>query len=130
MRISDWSSDVCSSDLFARSRGIWVIADEVYHQLVFDREVAPSFLQLANRDDRLIVVNSFSKSWQMTGWRLGWLTHPADLAPTIAKLVQITTSGVPQFLQRAAVTAIEDGDHVIRDLRARCKAGQIGRAHV
>ncbi|HEY9568086.1 MAG TPA: pyridoxal phosphate-dependent aminotransferase, partial [Thalassobaculum sp.] len=109
---------------FARSRGIWVIADEVYHQLVFDREVAPSFLQLANRDDRLIVVNSFSKSWQMTGWRLGWLTHPADLAPTIAKLVQITTSGVPQFLQRAAVTAIEDGDHVIRDLRARCKAGR------
>src|SRR3546814_13064262 len=60
----------------------------------------------------------------MTGWRLGWLTHPADLAPTIAKLVQITTSGVPQFLQRAAVTAIEDGDHVIRDLRARCKAGR------
>src|SRR3546814_20458194 len=60
----------------------------------------------------------------MTGWRLGWLTHPADLAPTIAKLVQITTSGVPQFLQRAAVTAIEDGDHVIRDLRARCQAGR------
>ena len=109
---------------FARARGIWVIADEVYHQLVFDRDVAPSFLQVANRDDKLLVVNSFSKSWLMTGWRLGWLTHPAALAPTIAKLVQITTSGVPQFLQRAAITAIEDGDWVIRDLRARCKAGR------
>lgn len=109
---------------FARARGIWVIADEVYHQLVFDRDVAPSFLQVASRDDRLIVVNSFSKSWLMTGWRLGWLTHPAALAPTIAKLVQITTSGVPQFLQRAAIAAIEDGDQVIRDLRARCKAGR------
>lgn len=109
---------------FARARGIWVIADEVYHQLVFDRDVAPSFLQVANRDDRLLVVNSFSKSWLMTGWRLGWLTHPAALAPTIAKLVQITTSGVPQFLQRAAIAAIEDGDHVIQDLRARCKAGR------
>jgi len=109
---------------FARARGLWVIADEVYHQLVFDRDVAPSFLQVANRDDKLLVVNSFSKSWLMTGWRLGWLTHPAALAPTIAKLVQITTSGVPQFLQRAAITAIEDGDWVIRDLRARCKAGR------
>ncbi len=109
---------------FARARGIWVIADEVYHQLVFDREVAPSFLQVARRDDRLLVVNSFSKSWLMTGWRLGWLTHPAALGPTIAKLVQITTSGVPQFLQRAAIAAVEDGDHVIRDLRARCKAGR------
>lgn len=103
---------------FARARGIWVIADEVYHQLVFDREVAPSFLQVADRDDKLLVVNSFSKSWLMTGWRLGWLTHPAALAPTIAKLVQITTSGVPQFLQRAAIVALEDGDH------------EIGRAHV
>ncbi len=109
---------------FARARGIWVIADEVYHQLVFDREVAPSFLQVANRDDRLLVVNSFSKSWLMTGWRLGWLTHPAALGPTIAKLVQITTSGVPPFLQRAAIAALEDGDPVIRDLKARCKAGR------
>ena len=109
---------------FARARGIWVIADEVYHQLVFDRDVAPSFLQVANRDDKLLVVNSFSKSWLMTGWRLGWLTHPAALGPTIAKLVQITTSGVPPFLQQAAITALEDGDHVIRDLKARCKAGR------
>ena len=109
---------------FARERGVWVVADEVYHQLVFDRDVAPSFLQVARPDDRLIVVNSFSKSWMMTGWRLGWLTHPAELAPVVAKLVQITTSGVPQFLQRGAITALREGDSVIRDLRAQCLAGR------
>ena len=109
---------------FAREKGVWVVADEVYHQLVFDRDVAPSFLQVAEPDDRLIVVNSFSKSWMMTGWRLGWLTHPAALAPVIAKLVQITTSGVPQFLQRGAITALREGDQVIRDLRAQCQTGR------
>ncbi|SDF06048.1 pyridoxal phosphate-dependent aminotransferase [Thalassobaculum litoreum] len=109
---------------FAREKGVWVVADEVYHQLVFDRDVAPSFLQVARPDDRLIVVNSFSKSWMMTGWRLGWLTHPAELAPVIAKLVQITTSGVPQFLQRGAIAALREGDQVIRDLRAQCQAGR------
>ena len=109
---------------FARERGVWVVADEVYHQLVFDRDVAPSFLQVAEPDDRLIVVNSFSKSWMMTGWRLGWLTHPAALAPVVAKLVQITTSGVPQFLQRGAITALREGDQVIQDLRAQCQTGR------
>jgi len=109
---------------FARERGVWVVADEVYHQLVFDRDAAPSFLQVARPDDRLVIVNSFSKSWMMTGWRLGWLTHPPELAPVIAKLVQITTSGVPQFLQRGAITALREGDSVIRDLRAQCLAGR------
>lgn len=109
---------------FARERGVWVVADEVYHQLVFDRAVAPSFLQVARPDDRLMVVNSFSKSWMMTGWRLGWLTHPPALAPVVAKLVQITTSGVPQFLQRGAIAALRDGDSVIQDLRAQCLAGR------
>jgi len=108
---------------FARSKGIWVVADEVYHQLVFDRDVAPSFLQVAEPDDRLFVVNSFSKSWLMTGWRLGWLTHPPALKRDIGKLIQIQTSGVPQFLQRAAITALEQDD-IIRDLRARCQRGR------
>ena len=77
---------------FARERGIWLIVDEVYHNLVFDRDVAPSFLQVADPEDRLLVVNSFSKSWLMTGWRLGWLTHPASLADVSTKLIQVITS--------------------------------------
>src|SRR3546814_8712963 len=105
MRISDWSSDVCSSDLrfifvnspgsptgwtmdrdqqraildFARANGIWIIADEVYARIVYDRKAAPSFLEIAEPDDPLLVVNSFSKTWAMTGWRVGWLTHPAGI---------------------------------------------------
>lgn len=102
---------------FARSRGIWIIADEVYHHLVFDREVAPSFLQVAERDDRVIAINSFSKSWYMTGWRMGWMVHPPSLVSQISKIVQITTSGVPEFLQMAAIAALDDGDHVIKDLK-------------
>ena len=109
---------------WARERGIWVITDEVYHSLVFDREVAPSMLQHTLPDDKVLVVNSFSKSWLMTGWRLGWIAHPAGLGPTIAKLVQIQTSGVPVFIQRAGIAALTGGDQVIEDLRARCLAGR------
>jgi aspartate aminotransferase len=109
---------------FARARDVWIIADEVYHQLVFDRDSAPSFLQIAESDDKLLVMNSFSKSWLMTGWRMGWITHPAALGDTIAKITQITTSGVPPFLQHGAIAAMRDGDHVIRDLRQRCLVGR------
>jgi len=108
---------------FARERGIWLIVDEVYHNLVFDRDVAPSFLQVADPEDRLLVVNSFSKSWLMTGWRLGWLTHPASLADVSTKLIQVITSCSPVFLQRGAIAALEQGDPVIANLRARCRQG-------
>jgi aspartate/methionine/tyrosine aminotransferase len=109
---------------FARERGIWILSDEVYHTLVFDRPVAKSMLQLAEPDDKVIAINSFSKSWLMTGWRMGWMVHPEGLGPTLAKLIQISTSGVPQFIQRAGIAAIEGGDEVIADLRTRCQTGR------
>lgn len=109
---------------FAREKGIWILSDEVYHTLVFDRPVAKSMLQLAEPDDKVIAINSFSKSWLMTGWRMGWMVHPEGLGPTLAKLIQISTSGVPQFIQRAGIAAIEGGDEVIADLRARCQVGR------
>jgi aspartate/methionine/tyrosine aminotransferase len=108
---------------FARKRGIWIMADEVYARLIYTRPVAPSFLELAGPDDPLIVLNSFSKPWAMTGWRIGWLTHPAELGDQFAKLVQINTSGVPQFLQRGAVAALEKGDGFIAEMVERCRAG-------
>ena len=67
---------------FARERGIWIVSDEVYGRTVFDAVRAPSFLDVAKPDDKLFVVNSFSKSWAMTGWRLGWLVGPAAAEPT------------------------------------------------
>src|SRR5258708_3395596 len=83
---------------FARKRGVWIMADEVYARLIYTRNVAPSFLEQASGDDPLIVLNSFSKPWAMTGWRLGWLTHPPQIGDQLAKLVQINTSGSPAFL--------------------------------
>ncbi len=113
---------------FARKRGVWIMADEVYARLIYikrpdGRQVAPSFLELAGPDDPVIVLNSFSKPWAMTGWRLGWLTHPAALGDQFAKLVQINTSGVPAFLQKGAVAALEQGDGFVHEMVERCRAG-------
>jgi aspartate aminotransferase len=108
---------------FARKRGIWIMADEVYARLIYTRAVAPSFLEIAGPDDPVLVLNSFSKPWAMTGWRLGWLTHPAGLGDQIAKLVQINTSGVPAFLQRGAIAALEKGDDFVKQMVDRCRAG-------
>src|SRR3954466_14823599 len=108
---------------FARKRGIWIMADEVYARLIYTRPVAPSFLDHAGPDDPLIVLNSFSKPWAMTGWRIGWLTHPAGLGDQLAKLVQINTSGVPAFLQRGAIAALRKGDAFVEQMVERCRAG-------
>src|SRR5689334_12570010 len=80
---------------FARARGLWIMADEVYSRLVYDGTAAPSFLECADPGDRVIVVNSFSKNWSMTGWRLGWLVAPPELGPVYEKMVQFNYSGAP-----------------------------------
>lgn len=113
---------------FAKKRGLWIMADEVYARLIYTkrpdgRQVAPSFLEIAGPDDPVLVLNSFSKPWAMTGWRLGWLTHPAKLGEEIAKLVQINTSGAPAFLQRGAIAALEKGDTFVDEMVERCRAG-------
>ena len=108
---------------FARKRGVWIMADEVYARLIYTRNVAPSFLEHASADDPLIVLNSFSKPWAMTGWRLGWLTHPPQIGDQLAKLVQINTSGSPAFLQHGAVAAIEKGEDFLKTMVERCRAG-------
>ena len=104
---------------YARARGIWVIADEVYARIVYDREAAPSFLPLMADQDRLIVVNSFSKSWCMTGWRLGWLTAPPGLGSTFEKLMEFNTSCAPRFVQQAGLAALEQGEDFIRTINER-----------
>ena len=109
---------------FARSRGLWLIADEVYGRIVYGNRPAPSFLEHTEAEDRVIVVNSFSKTWAMTGWRLGWLTLPPSLLPEIEKLIEFNTSGSPTFLQRAAITAIRDGEGFVESFAARCRAAR------
>ncbi len=102
-------------DLLAacRARGLTIVADEVYVRLAYDRPRAPSFLDVAEPDDRLIVVNSFSKSWSMTGWRLGWLTHAAALGDVFAKLNEFNIAAPTSFVQHAGVTAVRDGEEFV-----------------
>ena len=93
-----------------RKTGTWILADEVYERLYFEptpNGCAPSFLDIAQPDDRLVVVNSFSKSFLMTGWRLGWLVMPPAMTAQIGKLIEFNTSSAPVFIQRAGLVAIE-----------------------
>lgn len=113
-----------------REHGIWLVADEVYERLYFGNAgkpdapaaIAPSFLDLANRDERVIAVNSFSKAWLMTGWRLGWLVAPERMMEDLGKLVEYNTSCAPSFVQLAGVKAVTDGETftqaLVADLRA------------
>ncbi|MBB5415954.1 pyridoxal phosphate-dependent aminotransferase [Paraburkholderia atlantica] len=113
-----------------RQHGIWIVADEVYERLYYPGDdgaeadgarTAPSFLDLATRDERVICVNSFSKAWLMTGWRLGWIVAPTALMDDLAKLVEYNTSCAPSFVQQAGIAALEQGEHftqeLVRDLR-------------
>lgn len=107
-----------------QSRGVWLLADEVYTRLTYDMPVSPSFLELAGADDKLIVVNSFSKNWCMTGWRLGWLTTPPALGDALEKLVQLNTSGTAEFIQYAGLVAVEQGEPFLAEMLARCRQGR------
>ncbi|MCZ4312899.1 pyridoxal phosphate-dependent aminotransferase [Comamonadaceae bacterium G21597-S1] len=98
-----------------RATGTWILADEVYERLYFeggDHGCAPSFLDVCDPQDRLVVVHSFSKSFLMTGWRLGWLVMPAAMTPQVGKLIEFNTSCAPVFVQRAAMTALARTDDV------------------
>jgi len=104
---------------FCRERDIWVLSDEVYARMYYKGRVAPSFLEIAEPDDKLVVVNSFSKSWCMTGWRLGWLTCPPALMPTLEKMIEFHYSCPAHFSQVAAVTAVRDGEDFVTQTVAR-----------
>ena len=106
------------------ARGIALFSDEVYHRIVYDAPRAFSFLEIAGEDDNVFVINSFSKSWAMSGWRMGWMTYPAYFLPTAEKLIQFNTSGGQAFLQHGAIAAIEQGEPFVAEFVARCRAGR------
>ncbi|WP_048645402.1 pyridoxal phosphate-dependent aminotransferase [Nitratireductor soli] len=108
---------------FSRSTGIWIISDEVYGRLYFDGDVAPSMLQIADDDDRVLSVNSFSKAWAMTGWRIGWLTHPTGVADHLAAMTQYANSGTAGFVQAGAEVALRQGESLVAEIRGRAKTG-------
>jgi aspartate/methionine/tyrosine aminotransferase len=120
-----WSAshdDLVALLALARRHGLWIIADETYARFWYgEGPRAPSFYDVMSADDRVLFVNTFSKNWAMTGWRMGWIAaHPA-LGQTIENVIHYSTSGVAQFMQRAGVVAIEEGeDFIVRQVvRAR-----------
>jgi aspartate/methionine/tyrosine aminotransferase len=108
-----------------RRTGTWILADEVYERIYFgDARCAPSFLDLATSEDRLVVAHSFSKSFLMTGWRLGWLVLPSGHQDAMGKLLEFNTSCAPVFVQRAGLAALGMAStlvpRVVGDMR-RCR---------
>ncbi len=101
---------------FARKRRIWIIADEVYERIVYDRRVSPSLLDIAGPDDPVISINSFSKSWCMTGWRLGWIVAPPAYGDTLGKVNEFNMSGATTFVQHAGLAAIRDGESFVAEI--------------
>ncbi len=107
-----------------RKHGVWLISDEVYSRLVYDGSAAaPSVLDVAEPDDRVMVANSFSKTWVMTGWRLGWLVVPDGTRDAITEIVEATHSCVAPFVQQAGLAAIAD-PVTVDDFRAHCARGR------
>jgi len=108
-----------------RRTGTWILADEVYERLYFEatpKGCAPSFLDIAVPDDRLVVAHSFSKSFLMTGWRLGWLVLPPALMEGMGKLIEFNTSCASVFTQRAGIAALAHSDEITPRVVAHLKA--------
>jgi aspartate/methionine/tyrosine aminotransferase len=109
-----------------RRYGIWLVSDDAYERIVFDPTLtenghAPSALDLVDEDDRYISANTFSKSWTMTGWRLGWIVAPREFVAQVGKVIEFNTSCAPEFVQRAGVVAVRDGEPTIADTVARLR---------
>ncbi|MFN4312321.1 MAG: pyridoxal phosphate-dependent aminotransferase [Ferrovibrio sp.] len=105
---------------FCRERGIWILSDEVYGRIIYGgARHAPSYYTLAQPEDPVVIVNSFSKSWSMTGWRLGWIVAPPRLCAVVEKMTEFNISHPTTFVQWGGVTALNDGDTYIEGLVER-----------
>lgn len=104
-----------------RAHGIAIISDEVYHRNVFDQpSPAPSFVNLAEPDEPVFILNGWSKGWAMTGWRLGWMVHPKQLAVAMAVLSEVNSTGATAFVQYGGLAALDEGDAFAEEFVARC----------
>ena len=110
---------------FVRGHDLWLLADEVYDRLYYrglkPGDAAPSILRKARRDDPVIVAQSFSKTYCMTGWRIGWLVGRSDIAGKATQLNEFIVSHAPSFIQRAAQTALSEGEEELRKMLVRLR---------
>ena len=108
-----------------RKTGTWIVADEVYERVWFgEGTAAPSFLDIAQADDKLVIAQSFSKTFLMTGWRLGWLVLPSGHLDAIGKLIEFNSSCAPVFVQRGALAALAIEAEFVPGLVARLRSGR------
>jgi aspartate/methionine/tyrosine aminotransferase len=109
----------------ARQHNLWIVADETYARFWYgDGSRAPSFLDIMAPDDRVLFVNTFSKNWCMTGWRMGWIAAHPSLGQVVENMIQYSTSGVAQFMQRAGVVALDQGEDFVTQQVARARASR------
>ena len=109
------------------ARGIWIFGDEVYSRFYYGaagEARAPSLLDVCDVEERLLLANTFSKNWAMTGWRVGWLQAPRELASVIERIIQYNTSGTAAFLQRGCVTALDAGEDFVAAQVAKARANR------
>jgi aspartate/methionine/tyrosine aminotransferase len=112
-----------------RRHGIWLVSDDAYERIIFDPALtsnghAPSVLDLVDADDRYISANTFSKSWTMTGWRLGWLVAPRAFITQVGKVIEFNTSCAPPFVQQAGLVAVREGERLVADTVARLRVSR------
>ncbi|MBB3769484.1 aspartate/methionine/tyrosine aminotransferase [Angulomicrobium tetraedrale] len=111
----------------ARRHGLWIVADEIYGRFFYEAGeggLAPSFHDVMEPEDRILFVQTFSKNWAMTGWRLGWIEAHPSLGPVLENLIQYSTSGVAAFMQRAGVAALERGESFVAHQIERARRGR------
>jgi hypothetical protein len=106
---------------FARRHDLWLLADEVYERLTYESEIAPSILRIAKPEDAVFVVQSFSKAYCMTGWRLGWIVGRKDLVKRATELNEFAVSCPAGFTQRAAEAALGSGEEFVGALLAQLR---------
>jgi aspartate aminotransferase len=113
---------------FARRHNLWLMADEVYERLNYTgtkpTAPAPTILKVATRDDAVVVIQSFSKTYCMTGWRLGWIVTRRDLAARATQLNEFVVSHAPSMAQRAAETALLWGETPLCEMLLKLRANR------
>ncbi len=112
-----------------RRHGIWLVSDDAYERIVFEPSLtinghAPGVLSQIGDDDRVISANTFSKSWTMTGWRLGWIVAPRRFIAQLGKVIEFNTSCAPPFVQRAGLVAVNEGESCVQQTVARLRASR------
>jgi aspartate/methionine/tyrosine aminotransferase len=119
------AADLSALLALARRHGLWIVADETYARFWYgEGPRAPSFFDVAADDDRILFVNTFSKNWAMTGWRIGWIVAHPSLGQVIENMIQYATSGVAPFMQRAAVAALDRGESFVTHTFERARRGR------